>query len=127
EFVGADNIFIFGLKADEVDARRRHYGLDAGDAIAASSELADAIDAIGDGDFSPDDPGRFRALAESLRCGDPYMTAADFADYRAAQAAVEALWREPAAWGRAAAHNIARVGWFSADRTIAEYAAEIWG
>jgi starch phosphorylase len=54
------------------------------------------------------------------------MIAADFADYRRAQAEVETLWRRPGAWGRAAALNIARVGWFSADRTIAEYAADIW-
>ena len=63
---------------------------------------------------------------ESLRFADPYMVAADFAAYRAAQAEVDRLWREPQSWGRAAALNIARVGWFSADRTIAEYAADIW-
>ena len=54
------------------------------------------------------------------------MIAADFAAYRAAQAEVEALWARPALWGRAAALNIARIGWFSSDRTIAEYAADIW-
>ena len=126
QFVGAQNIFIFGLRADEVASRRRDRGLDAGDAIAASPELADVIDAIGDGDFSPDDPGRFSAIADDLRYNDPYMIAADFAAYRAAQAEVEALWRRSASWGRAAINNIARVGWFSADRTIAEYAADIW-
>ena len=56
----------------------------------------------------------------------PYMIAADFAAYRAAQAEVEALWRGRPLWGRAAALNIARIGWFSSDRTIAEYAADIW-
>ncbi len=126
EHVGDENIFIFGLKAHEVEERRRRRGFDAQDAIAASPELADVIDAIGDGDFSPDDLGRFRSLADGLRYTDPYMTAADFASYRAAQDRVDALWREPAAWGRTAALNIARVGWFSADRTIAEYAADIW-
>src|SRR5262249_48734108 len=125
EHVGADNIFIFGLTAEEVEARRRE-GLDAGDAIAASPELAQVIDAIADGDFSPDDWDRFRTIADRLRYGDPYMVAADFAAYRAAQAKVDALWRQPAAWGRAAALNIARIGWFSADRTIAEYASDIW-
>jgi starch phosphorylase len=54
------------------------------------------------------------------------MVAADFTAYRAAQAEIDALWRRPLAWGRAAMLNIARVGWFSADRTIAEYAADIW-
>jgi starch phosphorylase len=125
EHVGAENIFIFGLTAEQVEARRRR-GLDADDAIAASPELADAIDAIGAGAFSPDDLGRFRHTADGLRYVDPYMIAADFADYRRAQAEVETLRRRPGAWGRAAALNIARIGWFSADRTIAEYAADIW-
>jgi glycogen phosphorylase len=124
--VGAENIFIFGLTAAEVAARRRG-GLDAGDAIAASPQLAAAIEAIGRGDFSPDDPGRFRHIADALRYVDPFMNAADFAAYQAAQAEVDALWQRPTAWRRKAALNIARVGWFSADRTIAEYASDIWG
>src|SRR5437764_170217 len=126
ERVGSDNIVIFGLRAEEVEARRSLHGLDATDAIAASPELAAVIEAIESGAFSPDDPGRFRGLMEGLRFADPYMVAVDFAAYRAAQAEVERLWREPAKWGRAAALNIARVGWFSADRTIAEYAEDIW-
>jgi starch phosphorylase len=125
EHVGAENIFIFGLRAEEVVVRRRR-GLDAGDTIAASPELAAVIEAIGNGAFSPDDPSRFRSIADRLRYVDPYMTAADFTAYRAAQAEVDALWRRPEAWGRAAALNIAHMGWFSADRTIAEYAADIW-
>src|SRR5438270_3290645 len=126
EQVGAENIFIFGLRAEEVEARRRR-GLDAGDAIAASPELAAVLEAIGGGAFSPDDPYRFRSVADRLRYVDPYMIAVDFGAYRAAQAEVDALWRRPEAWGRAAALNIAHMGWFSADRTIAEYAADIWG
>jgi starch phosphorylase len=125
EQVGDDNIFIFGLRAEEVEARRR-TGLDASDAVAASPELAEVLDAIGGGAFSPDDPHRFRSVADRVRYVDPYMVAADFAAYRAAQAEVDALWRRPEAWGRAAALNIARMGWFSADRTIAEYAADVW-
>jgi glycogen phosphorylase len=125
EHVGADNIFIFGLTTEEVAARRRQ-GLDASAAIDASPALAAALAAIGGGDFSPDDRDRFRHIADAVRYIDPFMNAADFASYQAAQAAVDALWRQPAAWGRAAAMNIARIGWFSADRTIAEYAADIW-
>src|SRR5439155_18606374 len=125
EHVGAENIFIFGLRAEEVEARRRR-GLDAGDAIAASPELAAVLEAIGDGVFSPDDRYRFRSVADRLCYVDPYMIAIDFAAYRAAQAEVDALWRRPEAWGRMAALNIAHMGWFSADRTIAEYAADIW-
>jgi starch phosphorylase len=126
ECVGADNIFIFGLTAEEVEARRCARGFDAGDAIDASPALAQAIDAIADGDFSPDDPERFRRLADDLRYDDRFMAAADFAAYRAAQAEVDARWRRPDAWHRAAAANIGGVGWFSADRTIAEYAEDIW-
>ena len=125
EQVGAENIFIFGLTAEEVVARRRR-GLDASDAVAASPELEAALDAIAGGMFSPDDPDRFRHIADQIRYVDPYMTAADFASYRAAQREVEALWTRPALWGRAAALNIARIGWFSSDRTIADYAADIW-
>jgi starch phosphorylase len=126
ERVGEENIVIFGLRAEEVEARRRQHGLDAGDEIAASPELAEVLDAIEGGAFSPDDPGRFRGLMESLRYADPYMVAADFDSYRAAQAEIDALWHRPSAWGRAVTMNIARVGWFSADRTIAEYAADVW-
>src|SRR4051794_36096572 len=125
EHVGAENIFIFGLKADEVEARRR-CGLDAGDAIAASPELEAALEAVACGAFSPGDRDQFRYIADQIRHVDPYMIAADFASYRAAQDEVEALWNRPKAWGRAAALNIARIGWFSSDRTIAEYAADIW-
>ncbi len=114
------------MKAEEVAARRRDHGLDASDAIDASPELSAVIDAIASGLFSPDDRDRFRTISDGLRYVDPYMVAADFDAYRAAQAEVEALWRRPAAWGTAATLNIARVGWFSADRTIAEYASDIW-
>jgi starch phosphorylase len=125
ERVGAENIFIFGLTAAEVAARCER-SLDGSEAIAAAPELARAIDAIEAGVFSPDDRGRFRHIADGLRYLDRYMIAADFAAYREAQAAVDALWRRPSEWGRAAALNIANVAWFSADRTIAEYAADIW-
>jgi starch phosphorylase len=125
ECVGPENIFIFGLTAAQVEARWR-TGLDAGDAIAASPELAQALDAIAEGDFSPDDPGRFRHIADGLRYVDRYMVAVDFTAYRAAQAELDALWRRPLDWARVAANNIAHVGWFSADRTIADYATDIW-
>ena len=123
--VGADNIMIFGLRAEEV-AERSRGGLDAGDAIAASPDLADAIAAVETGAFSPDDPRRFEPLTYRLRYSDSYMAAADFAAYRAAQQRLETLWRTPGGWGRAAAINIAGMAWFSSDRTIAEYARDIW-
>lgn len=126
ERVGDDNIFIFGLRAEEV-AERHCNGLDAGEAIAASPVLAETIAAIESGAFSGGDGGRFTGLTDPLRYADRYMVAADFAAYRATQAALDRLWREPQRWNAASIMNIARVGWFSADRTIAEYALDIWG
>ena len=124
--VGEDNIFIFGLRAEEV-AERCRAGLDAGEAIAGSPELADVIEALDTGSFSPEDPRRFERLTNRLRCSDRYMVAADFAAYGAAQQRIEALWRSPNGWGRTAIMNIAGMAWFSSDRTIGEYARDIWG
>ena len=123
EHVGAENIFIFGLTP-----RRSSHGGDTVSTLTRSPPRPNwrRRSTRSRGAFSPDDPDRFRDIADRIRYVDPYMTAADFAAYRAAQAEVEALWRTPALWGRAAALNIARVGWFSSDRTIAEYAADIW-
>ena len=125
ERIGADNIFIFGLTAAQVERRRRET-LDAADAIAASAELRAVLDAIASGTFSPDDPGRYAGLVDDLRHRDYFMVSADFDAYRAAQATVAELWRDSAAWWRKAILNTANVGWFSSDRTIREYAGEIW-
>src|SRR6201999_3271134 len=100
-----------GLHTEEVEARRAAKGFDASDVIATSPELTAVLHAIGEGDFSPNDPHRYRALTDDLRYRDPYMVLADFAAYRAAQAEVEALWRGPPPWGRAAAGEIHRRGW----------------
>ena len=123
--VGADNIAIFGMDAAEVVARR-NIGLDAGDVIERSPRLARAIAAIDNGDFSPDEPGRFSTVAHALRHLDHYMVSADFDSYYDAQRNVDARWQIPPAWSRAAILNVARMAWFSSDRTIAEYADEIW-
>jgi glycogen phosphorylase len=123
--VGAENIMIFGLRAEQVAERCRN-GLDATDAINAAPALADAIEAVETGVFSPEDPRRFERLTGRLRHGDQYMVAADFADHRAAQERVEALWRSPCGWAEAAIANIAGMAWFSSDRTIREYARDIW-
>ncbi|MBV8120858.1 MAG: glycogen/starch/alpha-glucan phosphorylase, partial [Alphaproteobacteria bacterium] len=123
--VGAENMVIFGLHADEV-AERGRAGLDASAAIAASPELAAVIQALEKGAFSPDDPCRFNGLANRLRYADRFMVAEDFAGYRAAQRHVDDLWRDRGRWSRIAVHNIAGMGWFSSDRTIAGYARDIW-
>jgi starch phosphorylase len=125
EHVGEENIFIFGLKAHEVEERRRQ-GLDASAAIAASPRLADVLTAIEQGVYSPDEQHRFSGLSQGLRYSDYYMVTADFDDYYQAQRNVEKLWRSKADWTRASMLNIARMAWFSSDRAIGEYAREIW-
>jgi starch phosphorylase len=125
ERVGAENLFIFGLTAEEV-AMRRAKGLAASDAIAVSPALSAAIKAIASGEFSPDDRSRYASLVGDLRERDYFMVCADFDAYAAAQRAADALWRDRAAWWRSAILNTARVGWFSSDRAIREYASEIW-
>jgi starch phosphorylase len=125
EHVGPENIFIFGLTAEQVEAKRRR-GIDSTEAIAASPVLAQALDQIGSGVFSPDEPGRFAGLVDVIRHHDHFMVAADFDAYFAAQRDVDRLWRDPAGWWRASILNTARMGWFSSDRAMREYAADIW-
>jgi starch phosphorylase len=125
DHVGAENIAIFGMTAEEVMARRAH-GLDASDAIARSERLARAIHAIESGAFSPDDPARFHTIGHALRHIDHYMVSADFDAYYDAQRAIDSRWRAGPAWTRASILNTARMAWFSSDRTIREYAEDVW-
>jgi len=126
DHVGAENMLIFGLTADQV-AERRAAGIDAAATIATSSVLADVLNAVETGVFSPDDRSRYRALVDSLRHHDYFMVTADFAAYWTAQRAADALWLHRDAWCRMAVLNTARMGWFSADRAVMDYAREIWG
>ncbi|MBR1089807.1 glycogen/starch/alpha-glucan phosphorylase [Bradyrhizobium manausense] len=123
--VGVENIAIFGMEAGDVMIRRKQ-GLDASDVIRNSPKLQRAINAIGAGEFSPGDPGRFESIAHALRYLDHYMVSADFDSYYEAQRAVDARWQVAPAWTRASILNVARMAWFSSDRTIREYAEEIW-
>lgn len=126
EHVGAENIVIFGLTAEEVAAKRAN-GYVPREVIEASRELAQAVHSIASGVFSPDDPTRYQGLMDALYNSDWFMVAADFDAYAAAQRDVDARWENRAAWRKAAIINIAQVGWFSSDRTIGEYARDIWG
>ena len=126
EQVGPENIFIFGMTADEVAAKRR-TGITGQDASAASPILAAVLDSIGSGAFSPDDKTRFHSLVDAVLVPDHFMVAADFDAYWQAQRQVDWLWREPPAWWKASILNTARMGFFSSDRAIREYAREIWG
>ncbi|ESY81461.1 glycogen phosphorylase [Mesorhizobium sp. LNHC221B00] len=125
ECVGDDNIFIFGLTTAEV-AERRNNGYNPRGVIEASPELAQAVAAVSSGVFSPDDPDRYRDLINGLYDSDWFMVAADFDAYAAAQREVDAVWRNSPDWYAKAIRNVARVGWFSSDRTIRQYAKEIW-
>ena len=123
--VGAENFFLFGLTADEV-ARRREDPDHARKAIEASRDLMDVLQMIAEGRFSPDEPGRYHQLVHRIWHHDYFLVAADFASYHAAQAQVDQAYADPARWGRLAAMNTSRSGFFSSDRTIRGYMSDIW-
>ncbi|RUM23640.1 glycogen/starch/alpha-glucan phosphorylase [Rhizobium vallis] len=123
--VGADNIVIFGLTADEV-SKVRSDGHNPRAIIEGSRELAQALSAIGSGVFSPDDRNRYTALIDGIYSHDWFMVAADFDAYAQAQREVDQIWTNQSAWYTKTINNTARMGWFSSDRTIRQYADEIW-
>jgi len=125
EAVGPENFFLFGLTADEVAARRGAY--DPWKVYERNPALRRALDAIASGEFNPQQPHLFRPVFDWLTGeGDQYLLLADIDSYVAAQQRVDELWRQPAAWTRATILNIARMGHFSSDRAVREYAERIW-
>lgn len=125
DHVGPENIVIFGLTADEVTAARAD-GHNPREIIEASPELSQALTSIASGVFSPDDPDRFTSLVDGLYSHDWFMVAADFEAFANAQREVDKLWMDQPMWRQKAIYNTARMGWFSSDRTIRQYAGEIW-
>ena len=125
ERVGAENIFIFGLTADEVEARRA-AGYNPREEYEKSPRLKRAVDFVASGLLSPEHPGLFRPLVEGLLYHDPFFVLADFDAYVAAQAQVDRAFRDPEDWTRKAILNVARCGFFSSDRSVREYAERIW-
>jgi starch phosphorylase len=124
--VGDENIFIFGLTAEEVEARRHDY--DPYPIYHADPDLREALDAINSGMFSPEDPGCFRPVVDTLLSdGDRYFTLADFRSYSRAQEVLARTYLDQAAWTRKSILNVARMGFFSSDRTLRGYARDIWG
>ncbi len=124
--VGADNIFIFGLSTDEV-ANLRTSGYRPLDYYHGNTELSQVIDMIGNGYFSPEEPTRFKPIVDNLlNHGDHYLLLADYASYIGAQRAVELAYQDPEKWLRMAILNVANMGKFSSDRTILQYAQQIW-
>ena len=125
EQVGPENIFIFGLTAEEVLSRREE-GYRPELLIEQAPMLDRALGEIAHGRFSKDDPGRYRMLVDDLRTGDWFMIAADFKSYAETQRRVDAAFADQAGWWAKAVLNTAQVGFFSSDRAILDYATRIW-
>lgn len=126
EAVGAELVFSFGLDVEGVQRLKRE-GYRPVEVCETDARLRTALEQIGRGDFSPDDPHRFEPILDALlNQGDRFMVLADFADYWRAQREVDALWQDPREWSRRALLNIAHMGKFSADRSVAAYATTIW-
>jgi starch phosphorylase len=124
EAVGAENFFLFGMTDAEVEARKRGYH--PRDEYARDRALSDALDAIAGGAYSEGDSGRHRPIVDNLLSRDPFLVLADYTAYAAAQLEVEAVFKDPETWTRMAWKNIAGMGRFSSDKTIAGYARDIW-
>jgi starch phosphorylase len=127
EAVGEANFFLFGLTTEQVIAAREH-GYDPMQTYYAEPLLRQALDAIANGAFSPDDPSRFRPVVDALLYGgDTYMVLADFLSYLHCQRSVETAYHDQAGWTRRSILNVARTGRFSSDRTVLGYARDVWG
>lgn len=126
EEVGADNIFIFGMTVEEVDALRAR-GYNPWTYYQQDEEIRAIVDWLGSDFFTPGEHGSFSMLHDTLlQGGDPFMVLADFRAYSDCQAKVDRAYRDQTAWARRAILNTARCGKFSSDRTIREYARDIW-
>ena len=124
EQVGAENIFIFGMNVEEVNALRAK-GYNPRSAIDANPYLKRALELIRNDFFSPSCRGVFQPLVDTMNY-DYYMVAADFASYAETQAAMARLYKDQTEWTRRCIHNIANMGTFSSDRSIRDYAEKIW-
>ena len=123
--VGEDNFFLFGLTETEVKTLKAE-GYDPQAYIEESEDLKAVLEMIDSGFFCPDERDRYKGIVNWLRTSDPYMLCADFDSYIARQRDVEAVYRDKRAWARKCLLNIANMGFFSSDRTIRQYAEEIW-
>jgi starch phosphorylase len=124
--VGPENIFIFGLTADQA-ATLRADGYRPREIVAANPELAATLEMIGAGAFARGDNEYGRMIVERLTSdGEPFLVLADFAAYCAAQDRVDALYRQTEEWSRRAVLNMVGMGYFSSDRSVREYADRIW-
>ena len=123
--VGKDHIFIFGNTVEQVEALRRE-GYRPFDYYQNDEQLREVIDQIIRGDFSPEEPNRYHSLIQGLQYHDYYQSFADFRSYVEAQKAVDKKYQDRDAWIASAIQNMVNMGFFSSDRTILEYAKNIW-
>lgn len=126
EEVGRENIFIFGMDAEEVTTLK-NSSYNPLQYYNDNAELRRVIDQIRDGHFSPENPSLFKPIVDSLLYHDTYLLLADYASYVACQEKVSEAYRDKKRWLRMSILNTARMGKFSSDRTIQEYSDDIWG
>src|SRR5712692_7298060 len=127
EEVGKENIFIFGLKAQEIQALRAQRGYDPHEYYARAPEIRRVVDAFTSTLFCPQEPGLFTWIARALlEEGERYFHLADLPAYIDTQLAVGEEYKQPLAWAQKVILNVARIGKFSSDRTVLEYARDIW-
>ena len=125
EAVGPENFFLFGLTVDEIH-RLRAGGYRARDLYESDPVLRGVVDALADGTFSRGDTSLFRPIVDSLLGDDPWLVAADFRSYLECQGEVERAYLDPERWTRMSILNAARMGFFSSDRSIADYCRDVW-
>jgi starch phosphorylase len=125
EQLGDENIFIFGLKTDDI-ARLNKQGYQPRNYYESNPRLKRIIDMIANGFFSPEEPNRYRMITDSLLNVDHFKVLADFDAYMEISDKADAIYQQPDTWNRMAILNTARMGYFSSDRTISEYAEKIW-
>jgi starch phosphorylase len=125
EAVGRENMFIFGLTAENVEQLHRS-GYNPASICYADREIRSALDVIASGLFSPEEPHRFRPIVDNLMHYDPFLALADFRSYAACQRSVEKAYRDTTEWTRKSILNVAHMGRFSSDKSIENYARDIW-
>ncbi len=123
--VGEENIFIFGMKADEV-ANRQHARHHPSDVIKNSPRLQKIINAIAIGTFSDGDTARYNDILDNIKNHDYFQVVPDFESYWAIQREIDTVYQKQGIWAEKAIMNTAKMGWFSSDRTIRGYAKDIW-
>jgi starch phosphorylase len=127
EEVGWENIFIFGLRAEQIAEMRAQHSYDPRQVYETDEQVQRVVDALASGRFSPIEPGRYRWLVETLLERDEYFHLADLGAYLEVQARISREYLDPVGWTGKAIRNVARIGKFSSDRAVREYATDIWG